>query len=326
VCDIRAVNVEWLPFRGRLGYFLNAVPLRIRLAKLQPDILNAHYASGYGSTAALAGFRPSLLSVWGSDVFEFPNESWWKGMLLRYNLRRATRVGSTSHAMADRVRSVVQGLPPAIVTPFGVHCDQFRPDPCRDPELVTVGTVKTLGHLYGTDLLIDAFSRLVGDSQLREAQIAHRLRLLLVGGGDERAELEALTTKLGIRERCLFVGAVVHGNVPAWLNRLDIYVATSRSESFGVAAVEASACEIPVVVSDAGGLPEVVRHGETGFVVPRENAEALAGALKQLVLDEPLRRRMGRAGREFVLSTYEWDHCVSTMEAAYREVIAGYRT
>lgn len=321
--SLRGINVEWLPFSGGSGYFLNAIRLRTRLAELQPDLLNVHYASGYGTTAALSGFRPTLLSVWGSDVFDFPYESWLKGMILRRNLRSASRIASTSHVMATQVQKLAPSLPPVFVTPFGVDCERFRPNPCRDPNFITIGTVKTLAHKYGIDLLIDAFARLLRDDQLQNAGLASRMRLVLVGGGEDRAALEVLATALGVRDKVVFVGPVAYREVPHWLNQLDIYVAASRRESFGVAAVEASACGLAVVVSDAGGLPEVVRNGETGFVVPRENPQALATAIKELVLDAVLRQQMGTAGRELVLSNYEWEHCVDTMEAVYREVVVG---
>jgi L-malate glycosyltransferase len=319
------VKVHELPFRGNVGYFLNAVAVRRLVGKLRPDIINAHYASGYGTTAALSGVRPLLLSVWGSDVFDFPYESWIKGLLMRRNLRRATRLASTSRVMAQQVRSLVPELPPALVTPFGVDCDRFCPDTRQDSNFITLGTVKTLAHKYGIDVLITAFARVLRDPQIRGTEIESRLRLMLVGGGEQRSSLEALAQSLGIHEKVVFVGQVAHAEVPAWLNKLDIYVAASRldSESFGVAAVEASACGLPVIVSDAGGLPEVVRNGITGIVVARDNSAALAGALKQLLLDRELRVRMGLAGREFVVSNYEWAHCVDTMEAAYREVVAG---
>lgn len=323
---LRGVNVEWLPFSGASGYFLNAIRLRTRLAELRPDLLNVHYASGYGTTAALCGFRPWLLSVWGSDVFDFPYESWLKGAILRRNLRIASKVASTSHVMAKQALKLVPDLSAVSVTPFGVDCERFRPDPCRDANFITVGTVKTLAHKYGIDLLIEAFTRLLRDEQLQHKGLASRMRLMLIGGGKDRVKLEAMATTLGVRDKIIFVDQVANSEVPRWLNQLDIYVAASRldSESFGVAAVEASACALPVVVSDAGGLPEVVRHENTGFVVPRENPKALASAIKELVLNADLRQTMGASGREFVLAKYEWEHCVDLMEATYREVVASF--
>jgi L-malate glycosyltransferase len=85
--------------------------------------------------------------------------------------------------------------------------------------------------------------------------------------------------------------------------------------------IEASACALPVVVSDAGGLPEVVRDGQTGLVVPRDDVPALQAALKRLLLDATLRDQIGRAGRSHVERAYEWGECVERMEACYARTI-----
>ena len=318
-----AVHLHQLPVRGELGYFLNVPALKALLRRLRPDLLNVHYASGYGSTAALAGFAPTLLSVWGSDVYDFPYESAPKGWLVRRNLRRATSIASTSEAMARQVRRLVPGLGEIAITPFGVEMDRFEAKPERRPgSALVIGTVKTLAPKYGVDLLLRAFAGLLDDTDVRAAVLT--CRLLIVGDGPQRAELVQLADELGIASLTEFAGVVEHAQVPLQLHRLDIYVAASRldSESFGVAVIEASACALPVVVSDAGGLPEVVRDGETGLVVPRDDVPALQAALKRLVLDEALRDRLGRAGRAHVGRAYDWGHCVELMERCYERTIA----
>lgn len=321
-----AANVFMLRHRGAVGFFINALRVREILTAWKPDIVNAHYASGYGTTAALCGVRPVLLSVWGSDVYDFPYQSALKGRLLRGNLRRATAIASTSHAMARQVQRLVPSIVDIAITPFGVDLDRFRPDrPDRaepaDASL-TIGIVKSLAPKYGVDLLLRAFAGLVADA---EVQVS--CRLLIVGDGPQRTELEGLARELGIAPRTEFTGAVAHAEVPAWLNRFDIYAAPSRldSESFGVAVIEASACALPVIVSDAGGLPEVVRDGETGLIVARDNAPALQAALKRLVLDAGLRTRLGQAGRAHVAQAYEWRHCVDLMEQCYERVVSQAR-
>lgn len=316
-----AVEVEWLRHGGERGYFLNAPSLRRLLAKWRPGLLNIHYASGYGTTAALSGFAPTLLSVWGSDVFDFPYESRLKALLLRWNLRRATAIASTSHAMARQVQRLTPERKSVAVTPFGVDMQRFAPLPgSRTKGRLTIGTVKSLEPAYGVDLLLRACAGLLATGGARELQ---DWRLLIVGGGSRRTELEALAFDLGIGQRTEFVGALPHDDVPAGLNRFDIYAAPSRSESFGVAVIEASACELPVIVSDAGGLPEVVRDGETGLVVPRDNVPALQAALERLLLDPALRERLGRNGRAHVEREFEWNHCVDLMEKVYTSLIRG---
>jgi glycosyltransferase involved in cell wall biosynthesis len=211
------------------------------------------------------------------------------------------------------VRRLVPDIGEIAITPFGVDLERFSPAPRPENRPLTVGIVKSLAPKYGVDLLVRAF-----------AGLPPGCRLLIVGDGPQRAGLEALTRELDIAERTEFAGAVPHADVPRWLNRLDIYTAPSRldSESFGVAVIEASACALPVVVSDAGGLPEVVRDGETGLVVPRDDVPALQAALLRLVHDAPLRERLGRAGRAHVTRAYAWAHCVDLMERCCERTIA----
>jgi glycosyltransferase involved in cell wall biosynthesis len=93
------------------------------------------------------------------------------------------------------------------------------------------------------------------------------------------------------------------------------------SESFGVAVVEASACEIPVVVSDVGGLPEVVENNISGFIVKSRDPEAAAIAIEKLILSKSLRLKMGNAGRERVLQNYNWTNNVTLVIEIYNSLI-----
>lgn len=318
-----AVERHGLAHRGGTGYVRNAPALRTLLGTLRPDLLNAHYASGYGTLARLSGFRPGVLSVWGSDVFDFPGRSalhhWW----LKGNLRAADRITSASRVMAGRVAGMIGTSPPTDVVPFGVEMDVFSV--CRSPRApdaaLVIGTVKSLAPQYGIDVLLRAFAQVCAHFERGGADRARALRLRIVGGGPDAATLVELARGLGIADRVDFVGRVEHAQVPAELGKLDIYVALSRRESFGVAVVEACACGVPVVVSDVGGLPEVVRDGVTGFVVPSEDHAAAAAVLARLVEDEDLRLRTGMAARAHVERLYDWDLSVRMMLDSYRRVL-----
>lgn len=302
------VEVHVLPHRGALGYFLNGPALRRLTTALRPHVVNAHYASGYGTLARWCSGFPLVLNVWGSDVFDFPDKSPVHKALMRSNLRRADHVVSTSEVMAACTRALCPGLPQLHVVPFGVDSSMFAPATTVGSEgRIVIGTVKTLAPKYGVDTLIDAYA-------LLRQQLGDRCatQLRIVGDGPQRKALEEKSMALGIAAHVQFVGAVPHQEVPGQLQRLDVFCALSRddSESFGVAVVEASACGLPVVVSDAGGLPEVVSNGTTGWVVPRDNPEAAAARLKDLVLDAGQRQRMGAAGRSRIMERYEWSTCV----------------
>ncbi len=323
------VKLHHFPCGGILGYFIMAAGVRRLLNNLHPDIVNAHYASGYATTARLVSYRPWLLSVWGSDVYDFPTKSPLHRALVRGNLRAADAVASTSHCMAKVTHALAPTLGQIAITPFGVDMEAYAdavPMPRAQPGRWVVGTVKTMADKYGIDTLIQAFALLLASLQASDPEMARQLHLRLVGDGPQMPALKQLAAQLGVADRIQFVGHVNHAQVPHELAQLDVYVALSRQESFGVAVIEAGAAARPVVVSDAGGLPEVVLDGVTGLVVPRENPQAAADAIECLLCDADLRQRMGAAARRHVAQHYSWDACVETMLKVYERLVARHRS
>lgn len=319
-----AVQVHLLPFPAPMGYYLNAFHLRQLLRRLRPALLHAHYASGYGTLGRLSCYHPYILSVWGADVYDFPRQSGLAFRILRSNLRAADWLCSTSHVMAKQTLQLCPGLTNLSVIPFGVDVVQFCPRQGRsDTSTITVGAVKTLAPKYGIDVLIRAFAVARRALMGLAPDLGASLRLLIVGGGRDRASLEALAKEQGLSDVAVFAGQVMHSEVPGFLNRLDVYVAASRkdSESFGVAVIEASAAGVPVVVSNVGGLPEVVLDGVTGLVVEPEDVPATANAILRLVMDSSLRRRMGAAGRQHVLARYQWSESAALMDQVYARML-----
>lgn len=318
------IPVTLLPYKGFIGYFINVFALKKILKKIQPDVLNVHYASGYGTTARLANFHPYVLSVWGSDVFEFPYRSFLHKALLEKNLASADVIASTSHSMAKQTRLYISEQKAIVITPFGVDLKKFTPitHECDlNNQKITIGTVKTLKHVYGIDILLNALSILYNKLKLQNLNVCDQLQFRIVGGGADLESLQALSVELKIDHITTFVGAVAHQDVPNELSKLDIYVALSRQESFGVAVIEAQAMGLPVVVSNVGGLPEVVEDGLTGFIVESENAQQAAGKLEQLVLDHVLREKMAENGQHFVNTNFSWSTCANTMNQVYEKTL-----
>lgn len=310
------VKLHLLPVRSPIGYLANIFALKKLLDQIQPDLLNAHYASGYGLLARLCGFRPTLLSVWGSDVYDFPNKSRVHRWLLRKNLQFPEAIASTSHAMARQVRSIYEH-PTIHITPFGVDESLFRPLKCAQvgAHVVVIGTVKTLSWKYGIDTLIRAF---VLACHAVEDRLD--LRLEITGDGPDRKKLERMAIDLGVASKVTFHGAVSHELVSEKLSRLDVYVALSRldSESFGVAIIEASACGLPVIVSDVDGPAEVMIDQKTAFIVGRNDVKAAAERIIELAEDRSLRSKMGDAGRKHVLENYTWSGSLIKMIEVYK--------
>jgi glycosyltransferase involved in cell wall biosynthesis len=303
-----------LPFKA--AYVLAALRVRGLLRRIRPDVVHAHYATGYGLLGALTGHRPFVISVWGSDVFLFPRSSPLHQRLLRFNLSRADYVFSTSEAMARETAKYYSR--PIALTPFGVDCSLFRPSDATTPRGgdFVIGVVKGLEPKYGIEDLLRTFALVRA-----QYQGPRRLRLVIAGTGSLGDRLRRVAVELGVADLTQFLGLVPHADVPRLLGTFSLFVCLSHSESFGVSVLEAEASGIPVVVSDVGGLPEVVRDGVTGLVVPARSPASAASAILSLVDDEDRRERMGAAGRQFVLQHYEWTESARRMEALYETVL-----
>ncbi|WP_428510769.1 glycosyltransferase [Roseateles sp.] len=319
------VTVHALRPQGGLGYVAAVPAMRRVLKRLQPDLVHAHYATGYGAMAAAVRGFPVLLSAWGSDVYDFPDRSWLHRWVLMRHLRKATALASTSHCMAARVRQFAPERE-VFVTPFGVDTERFVPEQARNSvsgaapderRVLRIGTAKILAPVYGFDILLRAFA------QVRAQGVS--VELVLAGDGPQRGELQALVQQLGLADAVQFLGALPHSEVPRFLQSLDVFAALSRQESFGVAALEAGACGVPAVLSDAPGFAEVAVAGHTALLVPRDDVAASSQAMLTLLRDEPARRRMGEAARAHVNALYSWPRVIDSMLLVYQTVLARTR-
>jgi glycosyltransferase involved in cell wall biosynthesis len=211
-----------------------------------------------------------------------------------------------------------------LVSPqMGVSTERFRPDAAAregrrrelglPPAAPVLGFVGRLVREKGVDLVIRALPALQG------------CHLVLVGDGAERTPLRQLAAGLGVGNRVHDVGVVPSLDVPCWSAALDVLVMPSRTtatwkEQFGRAAVEAMACEVPVVVSDSGALPGLV--GDAGRVVPEGSVAELGDALATLLRDAGERRRLGRLGRARVEACFTHRVVVHDQVRFYEGVLA----
>ena len=140
-------------------------------------------------------------------------------------------------------------------------------------------------------------------------------RLLFVGDGPERAIVEQRAKEYGLSEHVFFAGEE-HDPV-RWLSIADVFLLPSSKESFGLAALEAMACEVPVIASNAGGLPEIVNHGVNGYVCPLDALDEMASYAVHLLRDRTMRREMGRRAAAFVREEYCTERIVPLYEQAY---------
>ncbi len=297
----------------KITFFSHIKKLKHSIKDFQPDIIHAHYATSYGLLGSLISFRPLIISIWGSDVFNFPKQNFAKKLLLKYIFSKGTILTSTSNVMREEALRYTNK---EIVTiPFGVDCTMFSPrKSLHNNKIIRVGTVKLLEDIYGIGILIKAFKLVVKRNPNVE------LELIIVGFGSKRREYELLAETLGISDLVKFKGKVPNSIVPSYLNSFDVFVALSNEESFGVSIVEACSCGVPVVVTNVGGLPEIVDHGYNGFIVEKGAHKEAAFFIEKLVLNQELRGSMAFNARSKILKLYDRNKTVRMMSNLYTKI------
>lgn len=314
-------KVIYLKFSGMKGYYLNVFAVKKILACIKVDILNAHYASGYGTLARLTGFTPYVLSVWGSDIYSFPYESEAKRIIIQKNVNAASLIMSTSHCMATEIRQFSKKNTEIVITPFGVDLKKFSPsNKERESEdnSVTIGFLKGSSAIYGIDLFLDVINQAIDPLQRKHVT----LKIKICGTGNRQEEIKKRIKNMQGKCDVDFEGYILPDKMPDFIRACDIVCIPSQEESFGVVAVESMACAVPVLVSDAPGLKEVVEDGVSGFVVPKFDKEAYVDKIMDLTLNKPKRLDMGLQGRSIVEKKYNWDNNIDIFINAFKQICA----
>jgi glycosyltransferase involved in cell wall biosynthesis len=281
---VRRATSRVISKRGLLLYAVDVLRWMARLVAWRADIVHLNYA-GYAPSMACAAWICGIPVVSRVGPFLPHNLSnrWVSAYVANCEAHAADVLGSV---LRDRV----------VVTGDLFRADRVRqtlvlqrPLPARRNGLVRVVFLGQLVERKGLDVLIEAFARVGVPAEL------------LIAGGDWSApgypeRLRIRAHELGVADRIHFENH--REDVGAVLSTTDIFVLPSRSDARPRSIIEAMSLGLPVVASDVGGIPSLVRHGQTGLLVPPEDAGALAGAISQLIQSPNLRARMGAAGRQ----------------------------
>jgi glycosyltransferase involved in cell wall biosynthesis len=293
------------------------------LAREKPDVIVIHEPNPLGLLAyALA--RPSAqLVIWfHAEVVRDPRKyALFYRPLFAHAMRRASRVIVATPPMAASAQ--LQGYDvPVSVIPYGVEVERLQ---------LTASVRQRVERLRAQHPgpLVLFVGRLVpykGLDVLVRAMADVPARLVLVGSGPQRAQLEALARETGVASKVVFAGEVGEEELVAWYHACDIFTLPSvnRAEAFGMVQVEAMACGRPVVSTNLPtGVPWVNRDGETGLVVEPGDAAGLAAALARLAADADLRGSLGDGGRRRVLAEFTAERMAARAVSVYAEVLAG---
>jgi glycosyltransferase involved in cell wall biosynthesis len=253
----------------------------------------------------------------------------WLGRTVKWALGQADAIIAISDFVADslaaaecrrdRVFVVHNSLDLASWDPT-VDASTVRRELGLSLDAPVVGIISRLFRWKGHSYLLDALADIKRDiSDVRLVIVGEDDPRAVPGSGSYRTELEAQVQQLGLERNVLFTG--FRTDVPRLMAALDVFVHPSWEEPFGMVFLEAMAMRKPVVAWESGGAPEVVVHGETGLLVERGSVAALADGVRTLLRDEPLRRRMGDAGRRRVEHVFIPERMCEGTLGAYRTTL-----
>ena len=287
------------------------------------DIVHAHYAVPHATAAYLADqmmasvpttSRPRMVTtLHGTDITLIGADasySWAVG----FSIERSHAVTAVSESLRRDTVALV-GVKRAVdVIPNFLDCAEYRRrfDPALRGTICPPGTDALIVHMSNfrpvkrVDTVVEVFRRVRQDL---------RARLLLIGDGPVRPAIERQVREHALQDDVVFVGEE-HDPV-RWLSIADLFLLPSVQESFGLAALEAMACEVPVIASNAGGLPEIVRQGVTGYTCEPDDVTEMARLAVGLLQDATRREAIGRAAADMVRTEYCADRIVPLYEQAY---------
>ncbi len=297
------------------------------LKKRRVDILHAHSSKAglVGRLAARLAGTPTVFFTAHNSIFyeEWPGYKKTAVSLAEKVLAHGTsRVITVSESLREEIIVRERLDPDKVVTVYnGIEPEKFK---TVGPRAVlrerlhlpadgrVVGTIARLAPQKGVCYLIQAAALIPPDQ---------RPLFLVVGEGPLRGELEALARDTGVADRVVFAGA--RSDIPLVLAALDLLVLPSITEGLPLVLLEAMAASVPVVATRVGGVPEAVVEGETGILVPPQNAAALAGAINAILTAPDLARKFGAVGRERVSKLFTVRKMVDLTTDLYREALAG---
>jgi len=288
------------------------------------DLLHVHYAIPHSISAILARESlkprrrlPVVTTLHGTDITLVGADRSYLP-ITRYGIVQSDGVTAISNYLKEATREIFHVDDIKVIPNFVCQTDyQRQPDESLHESLSKDGE-PLLAHVSN----FRPVKRPVDCVEIlsRVLQKGIKTRLVMVGDGSERTNAEHRARCLGIYEYCSFVGK--QPRIVDYLSVSDVLLLPSEQESFGLAALEAMACEVPVVASKVGGLPEVVTDGETGYLSEVGNVDKMANDAARLLADKKLRVEMGQRARESAISRYRTDVVIPQYIKFYEDVLS----
>ena len=321
------VEMEHYPLFEHPPYTLAlAVALHDAARTHDLDLLHVHYAIPHATSAWIAqemlgdGGIPVVTTLHGTDITLVGLHPSFQ-RITRFSIIRSTGITAVSDYLRDetvrdfdvpseRIEVIPNFIDPEVYHPGKEPC--YRSTLAREGEKIVMH-VSNFRPVKRVLDVIEIFARIAPEVPSR---------LIMVGDGPDRPRALERAKALGVSDRVVFLGK--HDSVEELLPCADLFLLPSGSESFGLAALEAMASGVPVVAASIGGVPEVVPHGEAGYLYPVGDVEGMSEGALRILNDSELQKRLGSAGRSIAIERFSADRVVPVYEACYERAVESH--
>jgi L-malate glycosyltransferase len=289
------------------------------------DVLHMHYAIPHATAAYLARemykpqrYLPFVTTLHGTDITLVGSRRSFLP-ITRFSIAQSDAVTAISRYLADETCRTFGNCGVEVIPNF-INAEEYRRRANEElrSNLAPAGE-KLLIHVSNfrpVKRITDCIHTL---ARIRRERSDLPVRLIMCGDGPERLGAEDLARDYGLNNDVLFVGQVP--NIADYLSVADLLLLPSETESFGLAALEAMACQVPVIATRTGGLPEVILHGETGYLVDLGDTRTMADCAIAIISNDRKRREMGERGRAWAIEQFNTDRVIPQYERLYERII-----
>jgi len=252
-----------------LRYPLSSGKIRKIAAKIEPDLVNAHFVPNYGLIGALLKFHPLVISTWGSDVLISPGKSFLHKLRTKYVLSRADLVTADAEVTAQAVCKLGVERGKVLISPMGVERDLLGQQRRKEKPYLLVLSNRKLEPLYDVATLLRVVPRV-------KKEVQREVRFVILGEGSQKDRLASMARELKVEKSVEFKGVVSRETLLNYYRESDIYVSTSQSDSTSVSLLEAMNFGLLPIVTDIPGNREWVGEGKNGFLFHVSDHRSLA--------------------------------------------------
>ncbi len=315
-------GVSYYYFSPTDSYIKKIAAIRVHLNSFKPDILHSHFLSYGGIIGTLTGFHPHLISLWGCDVINVPQESFLKKMISKVALRGADGWLSVSRHIQEESYLLAGNKLNSEVAIWGIDTELFKPQTDHAavkealgllPDSKYILSPRILQPHYNQNVLLEAFKKLVKQ--------APNIAIVLIQYNSDKsyeAELLKYIHQHNLTKNVVWQKYLTPKELVGLYSSAEAVVSVPRTDGTPMTVLEAMSCGAITVASDLPSLRDWITHKQTGWLVNQQNPNALYDALNEIINLSPAEKlKISAASRQVILEKATIDHCVSIIESCY---------